>query len=135
MCHISNKSVFVNVFKLRPVKTQTTTINLSDLGISRCPPKSKMFVHKLNGHQQQYIQIFKYICHVGLAGTCLYKKLDRKSLNKAISWKPSMENVGRYNVYLAILLMVSICEIKYELVFIENNKTERILQVRCKVAN
>jgi hypothetical protein len=46
-----------------------------------------------------------------------------------------MENVGRYNVYLAILLMVSICEIKYELVFIENNKTERILQVRCKVAN
>ena len=43
--------VNVDLFNLRPVKTQITTINPPELGISTCSPKRRMFVHKLNGHQ------------------------------------------------------------------------------------
>jgi len=71
-----------------------------------------MSVHKLSGHQQQYIPVdimCKYTCNVGLAGMSLK---NRRGVFKPCAWRYFLEaqhgNVGKYKVYWDMLLMVSI---------------------------
>ena len=85
-----------------------------------------MLQYDINGHHKQHLQvdiIFNYVFHFGLPETCIYASPEITPFwhrpraliicVKTCSWKPKMNHVVKYGVYMDILLMVATYVIKY----------------------